>query len=57
MNGANRVGLERLGIDGTTVETWHHELGAGKVVGAEHPDLSVHVARYRAALGGTPEVH
>jgi UDP-N-acetylglucosamine acyltransferase len=53
VTGVNRVGLERLGVGGAVTEELHAALAAGEVAGGDHPDLAVHVACYRAALGET----
>ena len=55
VTGANRIGLERLGLDDATTEAWHQALASGGTAGEDHPDLGEHVARYRAALRGAPQ--
>jgi UDP-N-acetylglucosamine acyltransferase len=51
VTGVNRVGLERLGVDGTVVEALRTGLAAGEVPGRDLPGLGVHVERFDAALG------
>lgn len=49
--GVNRVGLERLGIDATTITRWHEAMLAGEVVGEDGPpELAVHPSRFRDRL-------
>jgi UDP-N-acetylglucosamine acyltransferase len=52
VTGVNRVGIERLGIDGATADAWHELLRSGETAGDAHPDLGEHVVRYRRALHG-----
>jgi UDP-N-acetylglucosamine acyltransferase len=48
--GANRVGLERLGVDGQTIDAWDAQLAAGEVVHAGGDLLGAHTDRFLAEV-------
>ncbi len=49
--GANKVGLERRGVDPARIEVWDLELQAGGVAGLDGPaELAAHVRAYQAQL-------